>query len=215
QLFEEQVERTPGAIAVVGKHRQQSNKNNVPGNLHLFFTYKELNEKSNPLSYLLREKGVGPNTIVGIMAERCASFIVGIIAILKAGGAYLPIDPDYPEARKKNLLQDSHTKLLLTKQRILRETPSLSRQLPRENILYLEEKNLYRGRAANPVPLNDPGNLAYVIYTSGTTGKPKGTMVLHRNVNNLVFGLNRRIYNRYNEKLKVVLVSPFIFDASV
>ena len=62
-------------------------------------TYSQLNERANSLARILYEKGVKPDTIVGIMVERSLEMMVGIIGILKAGGAYLPIDPGYPRDR--------------------------------------------------------------------------------------------------------------------
>ncbi|PFJ12093.1 AMP-binding protein, partial [Bacillus cereus] len=99
QLFQEQVERTPENIAVVFENQQ--------------LTYWELNEKSNQVAALLREKGVKSNTVVGIMVERSIEMIVGMMAILKAGGAYLPIDPEYPEDRRRYMLEDSGIEILL------------------------------------------------------------------------------------------------------
>ncbi|MCP5048071.1 MAG: AMP-binding protein, partial [bacterium] len=77
QLFEEQAEKTPDKIAVLGNR--------------VSITYRMLNEKSGQLAFTLSEKGVQPDTIVGIMMERSLEMIIGIFAILKSGGAYLPI----------------------------------------------------------------------------------------------------------------------------
>ncbi|MCY8267573.1 AMP-binding protein, partial [Bacillus haynesii] len=93
RLFEERAEKTPDHTAVIFEDQQ--------------LTYRELNEKANQLAWLLREKGVKPDTIVAIMTDRSLEMIIGIIGILKAGGAYLPIDPDYPEDRVKYMLEDS------------------------------------------------------------------------------------------------------------
>ncbi len=101
QLFEEQVVKTPDNIAVVYNNES--------------LTYRELNEKSNQLARMLREKGVKPDTIVGIMVDRSLEMIVGIMGILKAGAAYLPIDSAYPEDRIRYILSDSGTNILLQK----------------------------------------------------------------------------------------------------
>ncbi|MBS4162636.1 AMP-binding protein, partial [Klebsiella pneumoniae] len=101
QLFEEQAKRTPEQIAVVFEEEK--------------LTYRALNERSNQLAGLLRELGVTPNKIVGVMAERSAEMIIGIMAVLKSGGAYLPIDPEYPEDRIKYMLEDSGIDILLKK----------------------------------------------------------------------------------------------------
>ncbi|NIM15274.1 MAG: amino acid adenylation domain-containing protein, partial [Candidatus Aminicenantes bacterium] len=99
-LFLEQMEKTPGNIALVFEDQQIS--------------YGELNRKANQLAHLLKEKGVLADDIVGIMVERSVEMIVGILAILRAGGAYLPIDPEYPEERKQYMLADSDARILLT-----------------------------------------------------------------------------------------------------
>ncbi|MBJ3792176.1 AMP-binding protein, partial [Bacillus sp. OA1] len=101
RLFEEQVERTPNKVAVVFDKQQ--------------LTYKELNEKSNQIARILQNKGVQPDTIVGIMIERSLEMIIGIMGILKSGAAYLPIDPEYPEERIKYIVEDSGTNIILTK----------------------------------------------------------------------------------------------------
>ena len=100
ELFQEQVERTPQQTAVVFNGRQ--------------LTYRELNEKANQLARLLKEAGVGPDTVVGIMVERSLEMVVGILGILKAGGAYLPIDVKAPEQRIVNMLEDCRAPILLT-----------------------------------------------------------------------------------------------------
>jgi len=138
---------------------------------------------------LLKEKGVKPDTIVGIMAERSVEMIIGILGILKAGGAYLPIDPDFPEDRIDFILKDSGTKILVT-------TPGLPGKFKKLlivncQLLMVNEKSSNRRRLNNPLQGATPHLhlqpapvtcLAYVLYTSGSTGKPKAVMVQHRNV---------------------------------
>ncbi|NKI72834.1 AMP-binding protein, partial [Collimonas pratensis] len=79
QLFEMQVDKTPDAVALVFEERQM--------------TYSELNAQANRLAHYLRERGVGPDVLVGICVERSLEMVVGLLAILKAGGAYVPLDP--------------------------------------------------------------------------------------------------------------------------
>jgi amino acid adenylation domain-containing protein len=99
ELFEEQVERRPDGVSIVGSRQ---------------LTYKELNEKSDRLAHYLREKGVEPDTIVALMMDRSLEMIIGILGILKSGAAYLPIDPDYPEERKQYMLADSGARVLVS-----------------------------------------------------------------------------------------------------
>jgi 3-oxoacyl-(acyl-carrier-protein) synthase/acyl carrier protein/NRPS condensation-like uncharacterized protein len=95
QLFEEQAEKNPDCVAVIGQGVGAQGNVPVPMD-HVSITYKELNEKSNQLAQLLRTRGVGPDVIVGIIMERSVGLIIGLLGILKAGGAHLPIDPQYP-----------------------------------------------------------------------------------------------------------------------
>jgi non-ribosomal peptide synthetase component F len=129
RLFEEQVERTPDQIALIGKNPEsespaghlygnpkhsEGTRGLAPLSVPASITYRQLNENANQLAHLLIEKGVGSDTIVGIMVDRSIEMIIGIFGILKAGGAYLPIDPEYPEKRIKYMLEDSGAKVLLT-----------------------------------------------------------------------------------------------------
>src|SRR5262249_1157102 len=103
QLFEEQVERTPDAVAVA--YEEQS------------LTYRELNSRANQLAHHLRAMGVGPEELVGICLERSIEMVVGLLGVLKAGGAYLPLDPAYPKDRLAFILEDARLSILLTQQR--------------------------------------------------------------------------------------------------
>ena len=105
QLFEEQVERTPHAVAVVFDNQQ--------------LTYSELNARANQLAHYLRDLGVGPETMVAICLERSLEMVVGLLAILKAGGAYVPLDPEYPAERLAFLLRDAAAPVLLTQMCLL------------------------------------------------------------------------------------------------
>lgn len=103
QLFEEQVEKYPQAIAVCFEGEQ--------------LTYQELNSRSNQLAHYLRAQGVGAETLVGICVERSVEMVVGILGILKAGGAYLPLDPDYPKERIEFILHDAYPSVVLVHER--------------------------------------------------------------------------------------------------
>lgn len=200
ELFEKQVEANPNDIAVVFEENKIS--------------FKELNEKANQLARILRNKGVKPGSIVGVMVERSVEMIIGIIAILKAGGAYLPIDWEYPIARNEYILKNSGTQIILTHKFLIDKIKHLFYLKPFDLVL-IDDKNVYNEDFSNLSNSNNMEELAYIIYTSGTTGSPKGVMIEHRNVVNLVYGLNERIYKNYGYKLKVCMVSPYVFDASV
>ncbi|MCK4258363.1 MAG: amino acid adenylation domain-containing protein [Halanaerobiales bacterium] len=197
EIFEEQVTKSLDDIAVA---YQDSS-----------LTYQKLNLKANQLARTLRSKGIMAEDIVGLMVDRSVEMIVGMLGILKAGGAYMAAGPDYPQARIEFMLEDSGAKILLTQKHLLEQAESFSKT----EIILIDDENQFLEESSNLEVINKPENLAYVIYTSGTTGKPKGVMVEYRNLNNLVFGLQERIYNQYSEKLRIALISPYVFDASI
>ncbi len=174
-LFEQQVENAPEATALIFPAQDCQPEQ--------ILTYAELNTKANQLAHSLRQKGVGPDVLVGIAVERSFDRVVGLLAILKAGGAYVPLDPEYPQERLAYIMQDSGIELLLTQSGLQQSLPVPSNV----NILCLDELESWRQKATTNLPLiTSPHNLAYVIYTSGSTGKPKGTLLAHRNVSRLM-----------------------------
>jgi amino acid adenylation domain-containing protein len=205
RLFEEQVERTPGRTAVTayGKDTDSSGPPEV-------LTYRELNEKSNRLAYRLQTKGIGPDSVVGIMTERSAGMMIGLMAILKAGGAYMPVDPDYPQARIDYLLADSNAAILLrghsqADKKIIWQGETIFLE---EAVREAKEENETRVQSAA-----NPGSLAYVIYTSGSTGKPKGAMIEHHSAVNRLNWM-QRFYPIFEQDV-ILQKTPFIFDVSV
>jgi amino acid adenylation domain-containing protein len=146
--------------------------------------------------------------------ERSIEMILGIMAILKSGAAYLPIAPGFPGSRKRFLLEDCETKILLTRKALAKKNKNSPGHNTAEKV-YIDDTGLYPGEDSPDLVSNgNPANLAYVIYTSGSTGKPKGVMIEHRSVINLVEGLKRRVYH-YEKPVNVSLVSPYVFDASI
>ena len=117
-LFEEQVERTRSAVAVIGQSLRQHEEEQV--------TYHELNRRANQLAHYLGKLGVGPGVYVGISMARSVEMVVGLLGILKAGGAYVPLDPAFPRERLAFMLQDAQVPVLLTQQSLLSELPAHS-----------------------------------------------------------------------------------------
>lgn len=196
QLFEEQVERSPDAIAVVFEEE------------HL--TYRDLNQRANRIAHHLRTLGVGPEVLVGICVERSLEMVVGLLGILKAGGAYVPLDPTYPSERLQCMLEDSGVQVLLTQAWLVE---SLPKHNARVVCLDTEERAIALLSKPNPISGVTPDNLAYVIYTSGSTGKPKGAMNTHQGV------CNRLLWMQQTYQLTatdcVLQKTPFSFDVSV
>ncbi|MEG4941561.1 amino acid adenylation domain-containing protein [Microcoleus sp. F4-D5] len=168
QLFEQQVELAPDAIALIFEDEQ--------------LTYQELNQRSNQLAHHLRNLGVGPEVLVGICVERSLEMVVGLLGILKAGGAYVPLDPAYPPDRLAFMLEDASVPVLLTQARLVESLPQNQARIV---CLDTDWEVIERQSEENPGCSLTPENLAYLIYTSGSTGRPKGVLVGHRGLCNL------------------------------
>ncbi len=165
QLFEQQVETTPDAVAVLFGNESMS--------------YRDLNVRANKLANHLREQGVGPEVRVGLLAERSFDMIAGILAIVKAGGAYVPIDPAYPADRMSFILSDANIPILLAQRHLAEKPGPHSAQM-----IFIGEAG--PEDAHNAVNTAYPESNAVILYTSGSTGKPKGVVVQHRSLVNYV-----------------------------
>ncbi len=190
-IFEEQVGKYPDCIAVMYEDKR--------------LTYQELNERANAVAHLLRKKGVGPDDFVALIVERSLEMIVGIYGIIKAGGAYVPIDPTYPAERISYILRDCKPKLVLTIDRLNIDE--------RIEVLNLREIRDTEDSRKNLPHVNTPDNLVYSIYTSGTTGKPKGVLIEHRNLQNLIMAYTD-IYGM-TERDTVLQFASVAFDQAV
>ncbi|MCC6606147.1 MAG: non-ribosomal peptide synthase/polyketide synthase [Anaerolineae bacterium] len=176
ELFEEQVKKTPGAVAAVHGQRQ--------------LTYEELNRRANQLAHLLVAEGVGSDTIVALLMDRGLDFLVSILAVFKAGGAYLPLDPDNPPARFEQILSQSRTQFVIitnSYESILAESLSKMDEVKRPNVYSIQKLDLIAQSSHNLGRRCHPRNLAYVIYTSGSTGLPKGAMLEQRGMVNHLY----------------------------
>jgi surfactin family lipopeptide synthetase C len=168
EVFASWVDRTPDAVAVV--LGQQS------------LTWHALNARANQLARYLRERGVGPETLVGVCVERSLEMVVAVLGILKAGGAYLPLDPAYPPERLGFMIEDAGVPVLIAQERHEGRIPSLWAQM----VLIDADWPAIASQSEDDLSASVTAeNLAYVIYTSGSTGKPKGVQVTHRGLCNL------------------------------
>ncbi len=195
-LIEEQVERTPEAVAVVFEGQQ--------------LTYRELNARANQLARHLQKLGVGPDSLVGICVERSPEMVVGLLGILKAGGAYVPMDPEYPLERLAFMVADSGISLILTEGAI---RPKLPPGNARSICLDAEWEEISRENRDNVISGATPENLAYMIYTSGSTGRPKGVLLAHRGSCNLAQAQAEAFKLRPGSR--VLQFASASFDASV
>ena len=204
QLFEQQVIKTPDNIAVIFEENQ--------------LTYAELNAKANQLArYLQSQTAIKPDTLIALCLDRSLEMIIGVLGVMKAGGAYVPIDPEYPAERIQYILEDTQTRLVLTQSHLQENLEFTSSKTAEEsndvNIIILDA-DCYQEEETNNLPVsNKSTDLAYVIYTSGTTGRPKGVMISHKSVINLLLSMQ----NQYERSTKdtYLLKTNYSFDVSV
>ena len=165
QLFEEQVKRTPNALAVTFENE--------------WLSFRELDERADDLAGALQHLGIGPDMPVGICVERSLEMMVGVLGILKADGCYVPLDPAYPNARLMFMLADAQPLVLLTQTSLVQK---LQFAVPNLKSLCLDAEHHAPRNTGNErrKTVQSAANLAYVIYTSGSTGKPKGVAMPHR-----------------------------------
>ncbi|MET4141838.1 amino acid adenylation domain-containing protein [Pedobacter sp. UYP1] len=195
-LFVTQATQYPDAVALIDEDQ------------HL--TYKELDLKSNQLGHYLRSAGVQEDTLVPICIGRSMDMIIGILGILKAGGAYVPIDPEYPQERINYMLSDTGAGIALS-------NAQHRELLDEQGILVIsidEQQELIQKESASPVPAAlHPAHLCYVIYTSGSTGQPKGVLIEHKGVVNLI--CDRQRFLKFKTSDRVLLFSNYTFDPFV
>src|SRR6266508_1357144 len=169
ELFEVQAMLTPEAVAVVYEGHELS--------------YGELNRRANQLAHYLKRWGVSPEMVVGLYLERSLEMLIGLLGVLKAGGAYLPLNRSYPLERLAYMLADSQVPILLSQSKAAEHLPVTEAQVICLDSDWDEIAQEQDGNLAASVRGE---NLAYVIYTSGSTGQPKGVMVGHKGLCNLV-----------------------------
>jgi len=219
-MFAAQVEKTSDHIAVIAPPHKNYRTNMT---YMTYISYRELQENSDQLANLLKEKGVQPDTIVGIMAERSMEMVVGLMGILKAGAAYLPIDPELPPDRIEYMLSDSGARILLKKSEIRNPKPETNpnasnsnEQTKRAGVTVLDFEHLNFEFVSNfEFGASDLSlsNLAYIIYTSGSTGKPKGVMITHKGISNRLQWMQEAFGLTADDR--VLQKTPYSFDVSV
>ncbi|MFF2038682.1 amino acid adenylation domain-containing protein, partial [Priestia megaterium] len=172
ELFELQVRKNPYSTAITYNGQNMN--------------YKELNEKANQLARHLNRKGVKQNTLVGILLDRSPAFITAILAILKAGGSYMPISTHYPNERIQYILEDSGVDIVLT---------NLEQPFKpgfKGEYLDITNQEIYKGDFTNLKKGKTRSDVLHLLYTSGTSGKPKGVLLTHENILNLVYFQHER-----------------------
>lgn len=202
-LFEEQAEKTPDKVAVT------YDKVNL--------TYGELNEQANRLANYLKTKyEIKPDDLVMLCLERSDRMLVGILAALKTGAAYVPVDFSYPDDRITYIASDTKAKFILANNKYAERLERLV-DTDMTGLEIIDDgstvKRVNSFSVCNPQTETTGANLAYIIYTSGTTGQPKGVMVEHRNIVNLILSLPSK-YRMENEEV-ILFFANYVFDTSV
>jgi len=175
--IETQVALTPNEIALVAQTEP--------------LTYQQLNQRVNQLAHFLQQQGVGAGSLVAIQLMRSPDAIIAFLAVMKAGAAYIPIDPSYPQARRRYILQDSQAAVLLTESSLYKTDLIEPNQLCLSIQIDTQRDIIAQHSTANldiEINLDD---IAYVIYTSGTTGHPKGVMIRHEGLINHAMAIAR------------------------
>ncbi|MEV1204954.1 non-ribosomal peptide synthetase, partial [Microbispora rosea] len=194
-LIEEQVARTPEAVAVTFDGRS--------------WTYRQLDERANRIAHRLVGLGVERGGLVAVCAERSLDLVAALLGVLKSGAAYVPLDPGYPADRLAFMLSDSGAPVVLTQQ-------DLAERLATGGavILPLDLDAVWDGLPATaPEVRGGPGTAAYMIYTSGSTGRPKGVPNSHRGIVNRLDWMQKRF--RLTGADVVLQKTPAGFDVSV
>ncbi|HEY0604617.1 MAG TPA: amino acid adenylation domain-containing protein, partial [Herpetosiphonaceae bacterium] len=199
QLWDAQVARTPGALAVVADDEA--------------LTYGELDRRANQLAHYLQGQGVTVETSVAVLLDRSPAWIVALLAIFKAGGVYVPLAPSLPAARLVFMLVNAQPRLLLTRhalhERIAAEIPA---QIPVVD-LDLAAPTIAQLSTATPSCAIQPESAAYLIYTSGSTGQPKGVLATQQGLSNLADYQSRDL--DLGPGRRVLQFASLSFDASI
>jgi amino acid adenylation domain-containing protein/non-ribosomal peptide synthase protein (TIGR01720 family) len=195
-LFEAQAECRPEAIALISE------------DLHL--TYIQLDRRANQVARYLGSLGVGPETRVGVSLDLALESIVAMMGVFKAGGVYVPLDPNYPSKRLSYMLEDASVAVVLTQERLLDALPTQWEQVI---CLDADWEEIGREDGAKTSVRVAPDNLAYLIYTSGSSGLPKGALLLHQGLSNII-AAQARLFS-VQPGARILQFASLSFDASI
>ncbi|MGW1177324.1 amino acid adenylation domain-containing protein [Kitasatospora sp. NPDC002543] len=195
RLVEERAAERPDALAVIADDGQ--------------LTYGETVAEARRLARRLTALDAKPGSLVGVVVEKGRAQVPAVLGVALSGAAYLPVDPQWPAARRAQVMEQGGVRIVVT-------TPRLRDELawPTGVRLVTLDDAEVREASAGPLPTGPaPEDLAYVIFTSGSTGRPKGVMIDHQGAANTVQDVNRRF--RIGPEDRVLALSSLSFDLSV
>jgi amino acid adenylation domain-containing protein len=216
QLFEAQVEQSPDAIAATDGYEQ--------------LTYAQLNDRANQLAHHLKQLGVKPGILVAVYLERSLEMILAVLGILKAGGAYVPLETSFPKERIHLLLSSLQINCLVTQISLLHDIHQLELSTL-QHLICLDKsahvqsvweaggQQVWNRTCLDSLPTENlpvsttANDTAYVIFTSGSTGIPKGVVVRHQPVINLIEWVNKTF--NVNHRDRLLFITSLCFDLSV
>ncbi len=196
RLFEQQVERTPDAIAVEFDE--------------LSISYRELDTRANHLAHYLKESGTMSGHMVAVFMTRSIEMVIALLGVLKAGAAYVPLDPEYPLARTSFMIRDANPTVILTLHFLQNQLPPNEATIVCLDSQWDDIVSFSGSRLDTETTADD---IAYVIYTSGTTGNPKGVLNLHRGITNRILWMQDCFNLTVDDR--VLQKTPYSFDVSV
>lgn len=198
-LFTRQAAKTPHQIAVIKNLKQIS--------------YIALDQQSNQLAHFLIEQGIRPNDTVGLCVERSIALAVALLAILKAGAAYIPLDPAYPKERLAYMLEIGHATMVVTQSNLVSILPDIQ---TKKIILDVSKSDINRHHNGTVKLETKASQLAYIMFTSGSTGNPKGVMMPHSALANLIHWQCQNSHSRthVDDHARTAQCAPISFDVS-
>lgn len=198
-VFESQVNANPDKIAVKS------------GDIVL--TYKEIDDRANQLAnHLIDLYSIKEDDLILLLMDRSELFVISILGVWKAGGAYIPVEPEFPDHRIKDILESSKPKLVISEEASMRSSIKDSAQ--EQEIPLLLNHQVYQDQSKNSCNKKlAPSSLSYVIFTSGSTGKPKGAMIEHIGMLNHLYAKINTL--QMNQNSVVAQNASQCFDISV
>jgi len=179
------------------------------------YSYEEIDEMSNSLAHLLRKQSIQRNVIFPVISERSHYYVIASLSIMKSGAAFLPIDSDFPEERKKYIIKDVNTKIILY---FITNEKNKSKFINEDIDKYNLNLHNYKENRNDIENINVSSDTCYSLFISGTTVKPKDVLISHNSLINFIYySQSIKGYNNLDEYMytNTLAFSKFTFDMSI